>query len=221
MKCQECGYNFFVSLNVCPKCTAPTSAINNFSSDNSPQHFSLFEEDEPLLLDEEIVEGYSFHGTAINRSISSNKGVSTKSLPVLASIGRRFIAFFIDISIVLAVSFLTLMIGLLASGIEINENVMSFTYVLLPVYLILCILASTLFLFLHSYSGKSFGKLLLGIRVVREDGRGISLVQSFARWIGYYLSAIPVLYGYLSALSDYNNRTWHDKISNTYVIRDN
>jgi len=221
MKCIECGYNFFVSLNICPKCGALTSAGKSTGNGNNTQHFSLFEDDEPLLLDDEIVDGYSFHGTTVKKSNTGNTNDSSKRLPVLASFGRRFIAFFIDISIVLLVSFFTIMIGLLGAGIEMNENVMMFTYILLPVYMILCLLASTLLLFLHAYSGKSFGKLIFGIKVVREDGKGISLGQAFARWVGYFLSALPVLYGYLSALSDYNNRTWHDKISNTYVIKDN
>lgn len=140
---------------------------------------------------------------------------------MLASFSRRFLAFFIDISVILTVSFFTIIIGLLASGIEINEGVMKFSYILLPVYLILCLLASTVLLFLHAYSGKSFGKLIFGIRVVREDGRSVSLGQSFTRWVGYYLSALPVFYGYLSAKFDNNLQAWHDKISKTYVIKDN
>ena len=220
MKCIDCGYNFFISLNVCPKCGAVTLAGKSANINDNTEKFVLFEDEEPLLLDEEIVDDYSFHRTPVKKSNTGKTNESSKSLPVLASFSRRFMAFFIDISVILAVSFLTIMIGLLASGITINENVTKFTYILLPVFLILCLLASTLFLFLHTYSGKSFGKLILGIRVVKEDGRSISLGQSFTRWVGYYLSALPVLYGYLSALSDYNHRAWHDKISNTYVIKD-
>jgi uncharacterized RDD family membrane protein YckC len=221
MKCADCGYNSFGSFNVCPKCGAAFEAGKSTGIDHDIEKFELFENDEPILLDEEFVDDYSSHGTPIKKSNSDKTNDSPGSSLVLASFIRRFLAFFIDISIVLAVSFLTIVIGLLAGGIEINEDVMKFTYILLPVYLILSLLASTLLLFLHAYSGKSFGKLIFGIRVVREDGKSISLGQSFTRWVGYYISALPALYGYISALFDYNLQTWHDKISKTCVIRDN
>ncbi len=231
MKCPKCGYNSLDSLNECKRCGATVEADNSrintvktgksTSIDNDIEKFTLFENDEPILLDEEFVNDYSFHGTPIKKYISDTTNDSPESFLVLASFSRRFLAFFIDISVVLAVSFLTIIIGLLAAGIEINEGVMKFSYILLPVYLILSLLASTVLLFLHAYSGKSFGKLIFGIRVVREDGRNISLGQSFTRWVGYYLSALPVLYGYLSAIFDNNLQTWHDKISKTYVIKDN
>ena len=221
MKCPECGYNSFGSLNVCTKCGAAFESGKSTGIDHNIEKFELFENDEPILLDEEFVDDYSFHGTPIKKSNSDKTNNSPESSLVLASFSRRFLAFSIDFFIVIAVSFFTIIVGLLAAGIEINEDVVKVTYILLPVYLILSLLASTLLLFLHAYSGKSFGKLIFGIRVVREDGRSISLGQSFTRWVGYYLSAMPILYGYLSALFDYNLQTWHDKISKTYVIRDN
>jgi len=230
MKCPKCGYNSFDSLNECKRCGAraevDSSKIKTVKPGKSTslhddiENFALFENDEPVLLEDEFVDDYSFHGSNPKQSKPENYNESTESYMVLASFSRRMLAFILDISVILGVSFLTIIIGLLAAGINITDGVMKLSYILIPVYLILCLLASTFFFFLHAYSGKSFGKLVFGLRVVSEDGGKLSLSQSFTRWVGYYLSALPVFYGYISALFDFNLQTWHDKISKTYVIKD-
>ncbi len=235
MKCPKCGYNSFDSLNECKRCGARVEADDtdikkaktgkSTSAHDDIENFALFENenDETVLLEDEFVDDYSFHGsTPIKKQKTTDgTGDSPESYLELASFSRRSFAFILDITVILVVSFFAIIIGLLAAGIDITAGVMKLSYILIPVYIILCLLASTVLFFLHAYSGKTFGKLVFGIRVVREDGGKISLGQSFTRWVGYYLSAIPVLYGYLSALFDYNLQTWHDKISKTYVIKDN
>lgn len=233
MKCPKCGYNSFDSLNECKRCGARVEAegkiVNKASTGKSAhddiENFALFENEneEPVLLEEEFVDDYSFHGSISRKKQKATdiKGGSPESYLELASFSRRSFAFILDITVILVVSFFAIIIGLLAAGIDITAGVMKLSYILIPVYIILCLLASTVLFFLHAYSGKTFGKLVFGISVVGEDGGTISLGQSFARWVGYYLSALPVFYGYLSAFFDYNLQTWHDKISKTYVIKDN
>ena len=230
MKCPKCGYNSFDSLNECKRCGARVEAGSTGKTIIKPpkdtgvhddiEDFALFENEEPVLLDEEFVDDYSFHGSTPKQNKEVQNSDLAENYMVLASFSRRMLAFMLDISVILVVSFFTIIIGLLSAGINITDGVMKLSYILIPVYIILCLLASTFLFFMHAYSGKSFGKLLFGIRVVSEDGMNINLSQSFTRWVGYYLSALPVFYGYISALFDYNLQTWHDKISKTYVIKD-
>ncbi len=41
---------------------------------------------------------------------------------------------------------------------------------------------------LHGYGGKTIGKMLLGIRLITDQGDSVGLWKSFVRWIGYYIS---------------------------------
>jgi len=233
MKCPSCGYNSFNSLDECKRCGANLEPVDSSSAagmfnDTGNFHedvdkIDLFENEDPILLEDELIEDYSFHGTASKpvRNLSDYNNESLESYLTLASFSRRFIAFLFDITAILAISFFTIIIGLITAGINLSDGIMKLSYILIPVYLILCLLASTCLLFLQAYSGKSFGKILLGLRVVKEDGGEISISESFIRWVGYYLSALPLFYGYISALFDNNLQTWHDKLSKTFVIKDN
>ena len=62
------------------------------------------------------------------------------------------------------------------------------------------------------------GKRLLGIRVVRLDGKPLSLWESFER-VGGYLASLGTLgIGLLDLWRDPNRRLAHDRIANTVVI---
>ena len=64
------------------------------------------------------------------------------------------------------------------------------------------------------------GKLLLSLRVVdAKTGRNLSVGQSFARYLGYFVSAIPLGLGLLWVGFDSKKQGWHDKIAGTVVVR--
>ncbi|MGJ3239821.1 MAG: RDD family protein [Anaerolineae bacterium] len=67
--------------------------------------------------------------------------------------------------------------------------------------------------------GQTPGKMLLGLRVVKADGSRLSDVDALIRAIGYYVSGAVLLLGYIWALIDSENRTWHDILAGTRVIR--
>ncbi|MBN1348997.1 RDD family protein [candidate division KSB1 bacterium] len=65
----------------------------------------------------------------------------------------------------------------------------------------------------------TFGKRLVGIRVVRIDNRPLSLWESFER-VGGYLASVGTLgLGLLDLCRDPNRRLAHDRISHTVVMR--
>lgn len=137
----------------------------------------------------------------------------------LAGITARALAFIVDIMIVSLIAFLAAVSGLyLVYGFNFaaydSENV------LLPLYLVLFVLASTYFVFLHGYGGKTAGKMLLGIKLINSEGEGVGLWEAFVRWVGYYISAVFLFAGYLWSLIDAECQTWHDKIAGTYVVKD-
>jgi uncharacterized RDD family membrane protein YckC len=66
-------------------------------------------------------------------------------------------------------------------------------------------------------SGQTPGKALLGLRVMRTDGRRMTLSTALLRYLGYWLSALPLFLGFAWILVDDQRRGWHDWIAGTYV----
>lgn len=67
--------------------------------------------------------------------------------------------------------------------------------------------------------GQSFGMRALDIEIVGAGGQHISLPRAFARLVAASLSTIALGLGWLWALWDKGNQTWHDKLAATWVRR--
>lgn len=65
----------------------------------------------------------------------------------------------------------------------------------------------------------TFGKKLMGIRVVDLTGNKISLKKSTIRNLSKILSYLILGLGFAWILFDKNKQGWHDKIANTYVVK--
>ena len=65
-------------------------------------------------------------------------------------------------------------------------------------------------------SGQTPGKRILGVRVMRTDGRRVTLGKGILRWVGYWISAIGFL-GYFWILLDNRRQGFHDKLADTIV----
>lgn len=73
--------------------------------------------------------------------------------------------------------------------------------------------------FLAFWRGQTPGKRLLGMRVVRLDGKPMTLWASFERFGGYAASIFTGLMGFIQILWDRNRQGMHDKIVETVVVR--
>jgi uncharacterized RDD family membrane protein YckC len=73
------------------------------------------------------------------------------------------------------------------------------------------------FVFFWTLVGYTPGKGLLGLRIVRQDGRPLSAGRALLRYLGYWVSAIPLFMGFIWILFDRQHEGWHDKIANTHV----
>lgn len=77
----------------------------------------------------------------------------------------------------------------------------------------------TYYFICHFHWGATFGKRLLGIRVVDfETGGPISRTESALRWMGYGLSIVLAGCGYLMVIFHPRKRALHDVLAGTAVI---
>jgi uncharacterized RDD family membrane protein YckC len=74
-------------------------------------------------------------------------------------------------------------------------------------------------LWVGSARGQTPGMMALGIRVISFDGSGsIGYGRAFIRWIGGYVSAIPLGLGYFWMIWDKEKQCWHDKFASDVVV---
>ncbi len=74
-------------------------------------------------------------------------------------------------------------------------------------------------LFVGAKRGQTPGMSAVGIRVISFDGSGaIGYGRAFIRWIGGYLSAIPIFLGFFWMLWDKEKQCWHDKLASDVVV---
>src|SRR4051812_2483606 len=66
--------------------------------------------------------------------------------------------------------------------------------------------------------GQTLGNFTLMMRVVGTNGAPIGWGRAILRYLGYYVSIIPLSIGLLWASFDARRQGWHDKIARTYVI---
>ena len=67
--------------------------------------------------------------------------------------------------------------------------------------------------------GRSPGKALFGVRVIRLDGKPLRVWDCFSRSGGYGASAATLMLGFLEAIWHPNRQAIHDKIAGTVVVR--
>ncbi len=69
------------------------------------------------------------------------------------------------------------------------------------------------------WRGQTPGKMVLGIRIVRFNGDAIGWGGAIMRLLGYSISVVPLLIGFIWIGFDTRRQGLHDKLAETYVIR--
>lgn len=72
---------------------------------------------------------------------------------------------------------------------------------------------------LHTVAGQTIGKSLVGIRVVGTDGALLTAGAALLRYLAYFISAIPLGFGFLVAALRRDKRALHDLIAGSRVER--
>ena len=67
--------------------------------------------------------------------------------------------------------------------------------------------------------GQTVGKMVMKIKVVKEDGSPISYSDALIRELTSYLSAVVLFLGFLWVIWDSKKQAWHDKIVKTIVVK--
>ncbi|MEI6326848.1 MAG: RDD family protein [Candidatus Roizmanbacteria bacterium] len=165
---------------------------------------------------------------SINSS-SLNPVSSPDSTPhplVFASFKRRLVAMFVDALVVLIIGYVLR----LSLGIEITskifsaktlEQLMVLTNSSTAMYgnIVTVILSFLYFSIFYIYfEGATPGKKLLGMKVVRADGKPLTFATVLVRYLFSFVSSFCLSLGYIWAIFDSKKQTWHDKVSNTYVV---
>jgi uncharacterized RDD family membrane protein YckC len=84
-----------------------------------------------------------------------------------------------------------------------------------------CIVLPVYFVVLWATTGRTFGMVLCGLRVVRgTDGGRVGLRRAMLRLAGFLLAAIPLDIGLVWTAFDERKRGWHDMVAGTVVIRE-
>jgi uncharacterized RDD family membrane protein YckC len=65
------------------------------------------------------------------------------------------------------------------------------------------------------------GKMALRLRILdARTGKAISTPKAIGRYLGYYVSALPFLLGFIWVGIDKKKQGFHDKLAGTVVVRD-
>ena len=75
---------------------------------------------------------------------------------------------------------------------------------------------------IQGITGRTLGKLAMGLRTVREDGRPPGILKAFVRWVVWIVDAFPYvvpLLGPILALTTQGHRRLGDMAASTFVVR--
>ena len=87
-------------------------------------------------------------------------------------------------------------------------------------FLISWVLPAVVVIWFWVSRGQTPGKMAIGAKVVdAESGELVSVGQGILRYVGYFVSAIVLLLGYIWVGIDARKRGWHDFIGRTVVVR--
>lgn len=71
------------------------------------------------------------------------------------------------------------------------------------------------------YRSATPGKMILKLKIVDAKTNGpVPTARLIVRYIGYYISVLPLLLGLIWVGFDQKKQGWHDKLAGTVVIKD-
>jgi uncharacterized RDD family membrane protein YckC len=87
--------------------------------------------------------------------------------------------------------------------------------------LIELVLVALFFILFWMYRSATPGKMIIRARIVdAKTGEPPSKRQCVVRYLGYYVSMLPLFIGFLWIAADPKKQGWHDKLAGTVVVRD-
>jgi len=135
----------------------------------------------------------------------------------------RSVAFVIDLSVLSVFSLLLLLVSFLVSTLGVNVSGLDADTANSFSLLSLCELAvfiatAAYFTILHSETGQTIGKNLLGLKVCTLEGEPLSYGHALIRFLAYGLSFVFFGLGFLWVALNPGKRGWHDLLAGTVVV---
>lgn len=69
------------------------------------------------------------------------------------------------------------------------------------------------------WRGQTPGKMLAGIKIIRTDSSPLDWPHAILRYLGYLVSTVTLLIGFIWIAFDHKKQGLHDKIADTYVVK--
>jgi len=126
---------------------------------------------------------------------------------------RRLGAIFYDSFLLLTVLFVASIIAVIPTGIKPEDPY----FFLFQLYIFA--IAYLFFAWCWTRGGQTLGMRTWKIKLVNEDGSRVRWSTSLLRYAVAIISWLALGLGFLWALWDKKNRTWHDMVSKTKLIR--
>ena len=140
---------------------------------------------------------------------------TTTALP-LASIGLRCGAFLLDYILMWLIPAVALAIALIFKRALPD---LAWTILYLGYFAAFGLILMN-WIFLIRNDGQTLGMRILGVRVVRSNGKPLGYREATLRHlVGYPLAILSLGLGFLWALWDARQQGWHDKLADTVVVR--
>jgi uncharacterized RDD family membrane protein YckC len=139
----------------------------------------------------------------------------------LASWGRRLAALVLDGFILAGIVLLTV-VAAGTSPEELNERILDGETLLI---ILLFVVPEAIYdTALVGSRNQTFGKMLLGIKVVDAESRSpIGYARAFTRWLStaflWAMFTVPGILDHLWPLRDRRRQTFHDKFARSVVVR--
>jgi uncharacterized RDD family membrane protein YckC len=146
-----------------------------------------------------------------------------------AGFWRRFVAYMIDgfiISVILVILSIVAGFAYFSGAMSSNSqgwmaqltNPERMAALTVWIWLFMFFMNIAYFTYFHGSTGRTPGKMLLGLQVVCVDGTPVSFGIAFLRSVGYMVSSLVFCLGYIWIGFDKKKQGWHDKIAGTVVI---
>jgi uncharacterized RDD family membrane protein YckC len=137
----------------------------------------------------------------------------------------RFLAIIIDGFIIGAINFvltmpfrMTTMFHIM-NGVENTPGALATVFGMLGLSIVIgVVLVLAYNAYFVSKSGATPGKMVLGLKIIRPDGSGISVGRAIGRYFAQILSGMILYIGFIIAAFDSQKRALHDHLADTRVI---
>ena len=220
MKCFNCGDDNKESAVYCNTCGSKIGSLSP-EEQKSPEYIKY----QSRLQSEQESSEYLKYQNWLRAESEGAENSNTPKVLIPSGIGRRFLALLIDLFLILAVFIFFAVLVFLACYELFNidgDNLVNSPFMQISQIsgaLLFYVYSILYFGILESSSMQAtFGKFLLGIKVVNKEGKRMSLANSFARASLRIFASHVCCLGYIIALLNPEKLALHDIVASTRVV---